>query len=1091
MEKKLTKQQIAVIENQKKNLIVSASAGSGKTFVVIEYLIKLICERQVPLSRMLILTFTKAAAGEIKDRLTSAILSQKQTPFLIEQLDEISISDVTTIDAFCEKIIKRNINKTLLSENFVVLDEKESSSLKEKAFARAFDDLAEQEDEDFEKLYFALKRNRQVIFDMVSALGDYLSCQKDGLLDELDKSREEKEAFAKEYLLCELKKLLKNADRYLQQVSAENLPKAYHEYYQALMSIAKTDDDDLTTLCQKITLEKIPSQPRVKFEGTDKEIILTAKEIIKEIVKFAENFSLRPDNIEKCEIVSGIIKLYKVYSQQYEHLKSARGGLDFADLELQARELVKDQDVQKVLQEKYDYIIIDEYQDTNPLQEQLLKQIAQKGHFIGVGDPKQGIYGFRNATMEIMQKDIVDFANSQDGDALFLTGNFRSDPRILNFVNTVFEKLMTKENCQIDYKSTSMLEGLATFEDDFIKPVTVCAILKEKEPTVKPTGVYSVKEDILAVNDQHREEVITIATKIEELLQSKIYDAKRCCFRKVREGDIAVLFRNRSSLMRALARFLQDKGFRVCADVKENLLDSPYAQQILSFVKLSVAFNDDIALASAMNSWLGGFSLDEICELSKMEGETFTQKVFSSQEDKVKNFLEEIEVFKFEINTFGLAKAIENLMTKKDFYLYLTAQEDGLKGQNEIEGLLKVIKSNFDFNAQGFVDYISSSQAESRAGGENDAINLTTIHASKGLEYPIVILAGGGDSLAKTDRNSVNFSEKFGIGAYLYDFDKNIKCPSYAFLANKLSKKEREYVDEIMIFYVALTRAQNHLIITGTIKDNMEKSVDNKHKNYLSIIFSSFGENFVQTLIAQGKIEKENVIFELVSEVEDKTSETAQEKHFKLTNEEELKSYLEFVYPDVYAKMPLKNSVTSLLEGKDKIEREKNSNALVDRDEAINRGNAYHEALKLLNFEKINSINDIDDEFLQNFMTEGYFQLLDKEILFKNIMLIKRVLSNQKPIKEQEFIMSATLDELGVAQSNDEVIVQGIVDLFSLGERNILIDFKFTSIQDENKLINKYNKQIELYSLAIEKAFDKKIDEKYLLSLKNAKLIKI
>ena len=157
------------------------------------------------------------------------------------------------------------------------------------------------------------------------------------------------------------------------------------------------------------------------------------------------------------------------------------------------------------------------------------------------------------------------------------------------------------------------------------------------------------------------------------------------------------------------------------------------------------------------------------------------------------------------------------------------------------------------------------------------------------------------------------------------------------------------------------------------------------------------------------------------------------------------------------------------------------------------QGNAYHEALKILDFQKIESFSQLKEceQFLKENLTEGYFEFLDFDLLYKNIKLINEVTKNQNVVKEREFIMSSSLRGVGIAQSDNEIIVQGVVDLFSLGKRNILIDYKFSSARDENILKERYSKQIELYSLAIEKAFGVKVDERYLLSLKNAKLIKI
>lgn len=190
------------------------------------------------------------------------------------------------------------------------------------------------------------------------------------------------------------------------------------------------------------------------------------------------------------------------------------------------------------------------------------------------------------------------------------------------------------------------------------------------------------------------------------------------------------------------------------------------------------------------------------------------------------------------------------------------------------------------------------------------------------------------------------------------------------------------------------------------------------------------------------------------------------------------------VYEDVIIK-----SDTSLTE-EEILKNEKNK---LSREKAILRGNAYHEALRLIDFDRIKNKTDLENykEYLQNQIGCEYFEMLDIDILYKNIMLVKKTIGKNIAIKERQFIMETSLKEAGIADSDKQVIIQGIVDLFALGEKNILIDYKFTSIKEENKLIEKYKKQIDLYALAIEKAFDIKLDEKYLLSLKNAQLIRL
>ena len=237
---KPTKEQQAILDNNKKNLIVSASAGSGKTFIVVEYIINLIVNHHIPVSRLLVLTFTKAAANEMKNRLFKEILNQKNTPFLLEQLDDISISDISTIDAFCEKIIKRYINKLDIDENFRVLDEKESKNLKFSAFNQMFDEYS-QGGEYFNEIYFAFKHDKKELFECMDYLQNYFDCQSDGeeMLNSYIEKFDKYYADSLVYLNSILESILFRAKENLKEIEYSDLSQPFQEFYINVKNIAE------------------------------------------------------------------------------------------------------------------------------------------------------------------------------------------------------------------------------------------------------------------------------------------------------------------------------------------------------------------------------------------------------------------------------------------------------------------------------------------------------------------------------------------------------------------------------------------------------------------------------------------------------------------------------------------------------------------------------------------------------------------------------------------------------------------------------------------------------------------------------------
>ena len=461
-----TKEQQQVLDNKKKKLIVSASAGSGKTFVLIELITKLVCENHVPVKRLLVLTFTRAAAGEMRERLNKSILSKKQTPFLLEQLDDLPVADISTIDAFCEKVIKRNLSQTSLDESFKIIDEEIAKKYKERAFQKTIE--AFEKSDDFAEIYFAFKKNRDMIFDCMEKIDSFVGALENKKEFCLRAENRQEEFYQKSLKI--LNEDLKNKWNDLKSLalsawqSAEEKFQAEAEGYKDLCQLVLSDDfvknvKDLKSLV-------LPASVRSgKDEGVEiKKLRKEFKDFLAGLEKYNFDNQTLVQKAREGSLAKALIRMYNIYSSFYAKEKEEIDALDFSDIEEICLNLLKKEDVLKSLQESYDYIFIDEYQDTNRLQEAIVKPIAEKGYFVAVGDPKQGIYGFRNASMEIMNKDIKDFQQAEDGDALFLRGNFRSDKNILDFVNKIFEVVMTEKDMGVDYKGSSMLEGLTTFD---------------------------------------------------------------------------------------------------------------------------------------------------------------------------------------------------------------------------------------------------------------------------------------------------------------------------------------------------------------------------------------------------------------------------------------------------------------------------------------------------------------------------------------------------------------------------------------------------------------------------------------------------
>jgi len=1098
----LTIEQSGVVNNENKNLIVSASAGSGKTFVLIEYITKLVVEKKVPIKRLLVLTFTRAAAGEIRERLSKALIKQKYDSFLLEQFDDLSIADISTIDAFCEKLIRRNLDKLDLDENFMIVED--ASELKAKAFEKALSIFENSRNEELNEIYYSYRKNKSIIFDTILGLESFFSAihKPEEKLDFFINNQSSLFKMAldetNKFLLYRIEELKCLANETREKVYIEPKYLRFCDYIIHLLdqNFSLNFVDNVKNL-KMINLEQIPI---VRGEERDEELCefvkclrLEVKNLLEQVSKYNFEDKVLLQKQSSGSLSKALLDLYSTYKQEYDFIKRSLDVLDFVDIENHALSLMENDEVLTDIQNKYDFVFVDEYQDTNRVQEAIIKPITKNSHFIAVGDPKQGIYGFRNATMEIMQQDIEDFAES--GGVAFLRGNFRSDDRLLSFINHIFEKVMTLDTVGLDYKQTSILKGEVPFEKMELPSVRVDIIEKaEEEKNAKSRGIYSVKDDTLCSSDKDQLEVNTIVARIDEILMQKIYDAKLNAFRNVEFSDIAVLFRSRNSIMEGLAVKLSEKGYPVLVDNKQLVVQDGDVLMLLNLLKLLLNKDDDNALISVLSSPIGGLSLDELAQirLNYPNEKHFYDAVKESLSDaKLSVFYQMIEDLKLSVQTKGIYNALSELFVKKNYYAYL-------KGQNKTKYMLVM---NFmqelkdkDFDVSEAISYFEGTggQKKSLNDGTCEAIKLMTIHASKGLEYPVVILAGAGQKLEKPSRKNYEVNGTYGIGTYAYNEYTNIKCTTPVLEMIKRQNREKEMIDEIMIFYVALTRAKNHLYIVGQDKVNnlYFKGFPLKAKNYLQLIFYSFGENILNELKDREQVTIGDWQFNVVTEVKEISSpqQLANSNTLPADALEKVKEYFKFQYDNSeFCQLNLKNSVTALNKTSQSI-----TTLEIDADvDYLNTGNAYHEALKIIDFDKVNNMEEliIQLDLCKDDFSQGYLELLDKEILLKNILIIKTLIGNSKIYKEKQFVMKIKVKEIMDSECESELLVQGIVDLFAIGKNNYLIDYKYTQNNSSEKILEKYSKQLDLYSKAIERAFDIKLNKKYILSLKNAQLI--
>ena len=1081
-------EQEKVLENNKKNMIVSASAGSGKTHVLIEYICRLVCKGRVPIKKLLILTFTKAAATEMKERLIKSLKEEKVDNFILKQIDDLSVSNISTIHSFCEYCLKKYANILKINENFDIADENLAKKVKISSLKYAIKEFENQNVEDMTEINFAFKYDEKKLNDAIFEIENmfFAVADKDAFINKILNSQEELYHQAEE-IVC--KYIQKEFQSFVDALNSWHFDAL--EVSLALEKIKKLNSlADTVEEVKNFTFPRFPKKSDLSIE--EGLVADNLKEDLKKLKDRLNKLSYLGEETEKQKagnLEKALIRLFLEYQKKYKKEKENLNILDFNDLEQYMLSLSKEE----VFNEGFEYVFIDEYQDTNALQEKIIKKVAENCNFVAVGDAKQGIYGFRLASSKIFLKDVEEFDKAEDGNALFLKLNFRSDKKLLNFVNSVFKDTMTKDSADIDYFPNSMLSNVFDFEDDGEKSVHVDLVLsKEKEE--KDFEVYSVKEDDLE-DRTNQIELETVRARIDEILKTKIYDNKLGTLRQVNYSDIAILSRSRNNFFNELGKYLLQSGIPLTTNSKKFLMDTPEIQVLLSLLKISLSLQDDVSLLCVLMSNFGKFNQDEIAKI-RLENDEELYKTVKNNE-KFENFRENLDKFKNNGLVFGYKKALEILFDETNYYSYLYSQFDGEELVASVNLFLSEIeKSGFSFDLPNLISYFENVDIEDNGVelGEKNSVLLTTIHKTKGLEYPIVILINAGKSLKRADKKGeIRVDEDLGVATKVYVGDQEEN--SVKIMAIDIKNEKQRLAEEMMIFYVALTRAKNRIYVIGESKPKNLKplSVD-KIDSYFDYLFSTFKNSEIESFLEEGKFEKDNYVYNIISEVENLPIQKNEQKYGKIDEKivKNVQNYLNFEYLfENSENISYKNSVTGLTKKyEDNNVFQKNYEYISTDSSVVEIGNAYHLALKVIDFDKIEKKEDLHN-FLKNPIFDDCRSLIDEELLFKNILLLKPF--NKNVFKEQEFIMKDSIANLIDKNCQDEIMVQGVIDFFAIDEDDkvILIDYKFSGEKNKDVLIERYKMQLKLYKNAIVEGLGKEVKEIYLLNLRYNNLIKI
>ena len=787
-----------------------------------------------------------------------------------------------------------------------------------------------------------------------------------------------------------------------------------------------------------------------------------------------KDYDLQSERI--AEYFSYVLDLLELFMQNYEKIKTKNNLMDFNDMSRKMLELLSIDRVKNELNQRYKYIFIDEYQDVNPLQDNIMEQIAGKDTKVfTVGDVKQSIYGFRGSNPEWFLSKYNGFKQNQAiGTAFDMNINYRSNPTILKFINEIFCSLMTTHTADIDYKQSSVIEPR---RDDILDEKTKILLVANENEKVVATGLYSVKNDKQTEENNPKVYQAALVLKtITELIGTEFYDANLKQNRRLTYSDIAILTRSTNDEnSQILIEMLRQNAVPVNLNNKLETSTSEGVKLLLSILKCVAHTADDVDYLAAFLA-LTDLQFDEILALRSTENSLLDDLLLNTQNKNIALGFEKLNKIKLQSLASSNSNLVRYILNDMGVKNYLLAT---LFGNKELKLIEQFIASLTVENSLSLAEFVAVIETNISRGNDyldmdkEDSVTFETIHKSKGLEYPVVILYNASKTFSYLrEHDDITFNANIGLGINDYDTinrTKSLSLPKYAI---KIANASKGYKEELRLLYVALTRAKNKLIITGQYSP---KQLEEKLKktSYLNMILSCY-----QSAIVAGKTDFDLCEFIFFDDVKNNTvssTEVVPEIDFKNTDI--------FYSNDSFA-IPIKNTVTGINSKQSEAQKFSTKAYLtpqvqyqVNEDKAL-VGTHYHKALELL---------DLTQEYQQNTNFDDVDYQKIKMAHSKLSVLTKGAKSIHK---ETDFMMYLPYNDL-VAESkvNEKVLVQGVLDMLIEFEDHFdIVDYKFSNLKAD-VLKQKYAEQLRLYKLAVENAYGKKVEHMYIYSINTGEFI--
>lgn len=1326
---KWTRQQKQVIESRGKNLLVSAAAGSGKTAVLVERIIELVTEGEEPLDidRLLVMTFTKSAAAEMRERIGTAIekrlAEHPDDAHLQMQSALIHHAQITTIDSFCLSVIREHFNLLDLDPAFRIGDEGEILLLRQDVMAELIENRYANGGEAFERFVgmYAQGKSDAGIEDYITQVHAFSQSNPDPKrwLDEcraelnqnpkdLDLESENLDQELKkagnyprwlEFLLVDIRQQAQELA--LQMTDALQICR-YDDFLDAYSPMFQSDIFQLKKIASAQNFEKLYEV--LNEVGWDRLATVRSKDVdpdlkayvtgcrdrvkkavtkMKDLCCFSMPSEMWSDMEETRDGILMLLDLAEEFEERFQAKKRERALVDFNDLEHQAlKVLIRFEDDGSMsftdsadeLSEQFEAVLVDEYQDSNLVQEALLKAVSGerfgRHNVFMVGDVKQSIYRFRLARPELFLEKYDSYEPYESGEGsdkkIELHQNFRSRKEVLDAVNDVFYRIMTRNLGNIRYTEESALHPGAEFAPlpntfpntlpdrlsnalpnmsaDADEEMKLDPIFQMRNPLIPElmladTGDASIAQMDEDVADYTAREIEArmIVRKIREMTDPEtgvmVWDKETKAYRRASRRDIVILLRSTAGWSEVFTSVLMNEGIPAYAESRMGYFNTLEVETVLSLLSVIDNPMQDIPLACVLRSPMCGMSDSELAQMmagyqgtakkgqdrgiyaslrfwlnkaelmqnmqkseqgqlqgqmqrqlqeqtqGQLRGRLQRQRVdgLPAWVSKLEEFARLLEELRLKSIYMPIHQLIYEIYEKTGYERYVSAMPAGATRRANLEMLVEKASSYEKTSYKGlfhFVRYVENLKKyntdfgeASTIGEEDDTVRIMSIHKSKGLEFPIVILAGMGKKFNRQDLyGKILIDSELGIATDYVDPEQRLKNTT---LKKNVLKRKMELDslgEELRILYVAMTRAKEYLIMTGT-----DRSLEKTRMKYQRVplvdgqipytILASANSYLDWILMACGGESNEEVririsqtsIPSLVGEELNRQVTTKKQRTFLAELDKDrvydpergqmLQETLGKVYPyEADVTLHTKMSVSELKkqgqltdeeesvcidrilgmnweawerqdeedEESDQSEKKEENgqkdqkegdhpdglsaeNRLLAMKRGAERGTAYHRFFQLLDFSKVTCRKDIEIQ-RRNLMAEG--RLSESANHYIRNMSIWRFLqsdlgkrmslaqSEGRLHKEQQFVVGIPARNMGAGDSDELVIVEGIMDAwFEENGELVLMDYKTDRVDDEGVLREHYSRQLDYYARALTQMTGKKIKEKWIYSL--------